>query len=163
MTHNPTPTAPGDRPGDMRPLPEVPGERPRKPRPAPVPEPEAAEYWGAARQGRLVVQRCRRCGHHQLYPRPHCLVCRGALSWVEASGRGTVYSFTVVRQNYSRPFRDWIPYVVALVDLEEGPRLMTNVVGCDPEDVHVGMAVRASRFDVVSDDAGIALFEPERT
>ncbi len=57
------------------------------------------------------------------------------MEWIEASGRGTVYSFTVIRQNYSRPFRDWIPYVVALVDLEEGPRVMTNIVDCEPDDV----------------------------
>jgi uncharacterized OB-fold protein len=145
----------------MRPLPPVPGERPPKPRPASVPEPEAVRYWAEARQGRLVVQRCDVCGHHQLYPRSACLTCRGPVSWVEASGKGTVYSYTVIRQNYSRPFRDWIPYVVALVDLAEGPRVMTNVVGCDPEEVHVGMAVRA-RFEAVSEEAGIALFEPER-
>ena len=76
-----------------------------------------------------------------------------------ASGKGTVYSFTVIRQNYSRPFRDWIPYVVALVDLEEGPRVMTNLIDCDPETVQVGMAVEA-RFEVVSEVAGIALFTP---
>jgi len=70
-----------------------------------------------------------------------------------------VYSFTVIRQNYARPFRDWIPYVVALVDLEEGPRLMTNIVGCGPDDVSIGMPVQAT-FEVVSDDAGIALFVP---
>ncbi len=87
-------------------------------------------------------------------------MCRGPVEWVEASGRGTVYSFTVIRQNYSRPFRDWIPYVVALVDLEEGPRVMTNIVGCEPDVVRIGMAVRA-RFEPVSDDAGIALFSPE--
>ena len=69
-------------------------------------------------------------------------MCRGPVEWVEASGRGTVYSFTVIRQNYSRPFRDWIPYVVALVDLEEGPRVMTNIVDCEPDDVRIGMAVR---------------------
>jgi len=78
---------------------------------------------------------------------------------VEASGKGKVYSFTVIRQNYSRPFRDLIPYVVALVDLEEGPRVMTNVVGCDPADVRIDMPVRAT-FEVVSEDAGIALFTP---
>jgi uncharacterized OB-fold protein len=81
------------------------------------------------------------------------------VEWVEASGRGSVYSFTVIRQNYSRPFRDWIPYVVALVDLEEGPRVMTNIVGCEPDAVHIGMAVRA-QFATVSDEAGIALFTP---
>jgi hypothetical protein len=134
-------------------------ERPPKPRPAPVPDADSAPYWAAAHDGRLVVQRCERCGAHQLYPRDRCLACRGPVAWVEASGRGTVYSFTVIRQNYARPFRDWIPYVVALVDLEEGPRLMTNIVGCAPEDVHVGQAVRAT-FEAVSDDAGIALFTP---
>lgn len=147
------------RPGDMRPLEAVPGERPPKARPAPVPEPEAEPYFAAAAEGRLVVQRCERCGAHQLYPRVLCLQCRGPVAWVEASGRGTVYSYTVIRQNHARPFRDWIPYVVALVDLDEGPRLMTNVVGTDPDDVHVGMAVRA-RFEKVSDEAGIVLFEP---
>jgi hypothetical protein len=81
------------------------------------------------------------------------------VTFEEASGRGTVYSFTVIRQNYARPFRDWIPYVVALVDLEEGPRVMTNLVDCDPDAVQVGMPVRA-RFEAVSDDAGIALFTP---
>lgn len=149
------------RPGDMFPLSAQPGERPPKPRPAPVPEPEAAEYWAAARAGRLVLQHCTSCGRHQLYPRDHCIVCRGEVSWVEAGGRGTVYSYTVIRQNYSRPFRDWIPYVVALVDLAEGPRIMTNVVGCDPEDMRVGMAVRAGRFEPVSEEAGLVLFEPE--
>ena len=107
-----------------------------------------------------MIQRCTTCGNRQLYPRDRCLVCRGAVEWVEASGRGTVYSFTVIRQNYSRPFRDWIPYVVALVDLEEGPRVMTNIVGCEPDLVRIGMPVRA-QFEAVSDEAGIALFSPE--
>jgi uncharacterized protein len=151
----------GDRPGDMRPLPEVPGERPPKPRPAPVPDPESAEYWAALRDGRLLVQHCRECGANQLYPRDRCLQCRGPVDWVESSGRGTVYSYTVIRQNYSRPFRDWIPYVVALIDLEEGPRIMSNVVGVDPDHVHVGMTVKVGRFESVSEEAGIALFEPE--
>jgi uncharacterized OB-fold protein len=82
------------------------------------------------------------------------------VAFVEASGRGTVYSFTVIRQNYARPFRDWIPYVVALVDLEEGPRLMTNLVDVDPEAVQIGMPVTA-RFEAVADVAGIALFAPQ--
>ena len=99
-------------------------ERPAKPRPAPVPDADSGPYWAAAHDGRLVIQRCERCGARQLYPRDRCLVCRGPVEWVEASGRGTVYSYTVIRQNYARPFRDWIPYVVALVDLEEGVGLV---------------------------------------
>jgi hypothetical protein len=135
-------------------------ERPPKPRPAPVPNADSAPYWAAAHDGRLVVQRCQRCGNRQLYARDHCLVCRGPVEWVEASGRGTVYSYTVIRQNYVRPFRDWIPFVVALVDVEEGPRVMTNIVGCEPDAVRVGLPVRAV-FEAVSEEAGIALFTPD--
>ena len=130
-----------------------------KPRPAPVADAETEPYWKAAKEGRLVVQRCTTCGNHQLYPRWRCLRCRGEVQWVEASGGGTVYSFTVIRQNFSRSFRDLLPYVVALVDLDEGPRVMTNVVGCDPDDVRIGMPVRV-RFEAVNDESSIPLFEP---
>jgi len=105
-----------------------------------------------------MVQRCTSCGHHQLYARAHCLRCRAEVEWVDASGDGVVYSFTVIRQNMSRSFRHLLPYVVALVDLAEGPRLMTNVVGCPPEDVRVGSKVRV-RFEPVSDAAALPLFE----
>jgi len=132
-------------------------ERPPKPRPAPIADHDSAPYWKALHDGHLLVQRCQDCDEFQLYPRHRCLACRGPVAWVEASGRGTIYSFTVIRQNYARPFRDWIPYVVALVELAEGPRVMSNVVDCDPDAVQVGMPVEV-RFEVVSDDAGIALF-----
>jgi len=134
-------------------------KREPKPRPAPVADAETEPYWQAANEGRLVVQRCTSCGHHQLYPRWRCLRCRGEVEWVDASGGGTVYSFTIVRQNFARPFRDLLPYVVALVDLDEGPRVMTNVVGCDPDDVRIGMPVRV-RFEAVNDESSIPLFEP---
>jgi uncharacterized protein len=136
--------------------------RPPEPRPVPGPDADSAPYWAAAREGRLVVQRCDSCGHVQLYGRAVCTECWGDVSWVEASGRGEVASWTVIRQNYSRPFRDWIPYVVALVDLEEGPRLMTNIVGCEPEEVTMGMKVVA-RFEELTPEVGIALFEPDRS
>jgi uncharacterized OB-fold protein len=129
------------------------------PRPAPGADPETEPYWTAVHEGRLLVQRCTVCGNHQLYPRWRCLRCRGQVEWVEAGGGGTVYSFTVIRQNFSRSFRHLIPYVVALVDLDEGPRLMTNLVGVEPEDVRIGMPVRVT-FEEVSDDASVPLFEP---
>jgi uncharacterized OB-fold protein len=133
-----------------------------KARPAPRPDEESAPYWSATLEKQLLVQRCETCGHHQLYARPHCLVCRSAVTWVEASGRGTVYSYTVIRQNPSRSFRHLIPFVVALVDLEEGPRLMTNIVGCEPEAVSIGAPVRV-RFESVSDQAALPLFELAET
>ena len=129
-----------------------------KPRPAPRPDPESAAYWAATVDNVLLVQKCTSCYHHQLYARAHCLVCRSPVAWVEASGRGTVYSYTVIRQNFSRAFRELLPYVVALVDLEEGPRLMTNIVGSQPEDVRIGDAVRV-RFEEVSEEAALPIFE----
>lgn len=132
-----------------------------KPRPAPIPDAESAPYWAATVEGRLLIQRCPSCGHCQLYARPHCLVCRSPVEWVEASGRGTVYSYTVIRQNPSRSFRHLLPFVVALVGLEEGPRLMTNIVECQPEDVRIGAAVQV-RFEPLSDVAALPLFELRR-
>jgi uncharacterized protein len=129
-----------------------------KPRPAPRPDPESAPFWAASLEGRLVIQHCAQCGHVQLYARAHCLVCRNPVEWVEATGRGTVYSYTVIRQNFSRSFKHLLPYVVALVDLDEGPRLMTNVVGCTPDDVRIGRAVRV-RFEPVSEEAALPMFE----
>jgi uncharacterized OB-fold protein len=130
-----------------------------KPRPAPIVDTEWAPYWAATVSGRLVVQRCPN-GHSQLYARAHCLVCRAPVEWVDASGRGTVYSFTVIRQNPSRSFRHLLPFVVALVDLDEGPRLMTNIVGCQPTDVAIGAKVTV-RFEPVSDAAALPVFELE--
>lgn len=135
--------------------------RPPKPRPSAPPDPDSAPYWEAAREGRLLVQRCDDCGAMQLYGRALCLQCGGPVSWVDASGRGTVYSYTVIRQNHQRPWREMLPYVVALVDLEEGPRLMTNVVGCDPEAVSVGMPVQV-RFEPAGEggEAAVPVFGP---
>ncbi len=129
-----------------------------KPRPAPVLDAESAPYWEGTRQGRLLVQRCRQCGRSQLYGRAHCVACRGPVEWVPASGKGTVYSYTVIHQNPSRSFRHLIPFVVALVDLDEGPRMMSNVVGCPPESVEVGSRVRVT-FEPVSEEASLPLFE----
>lgn len=81
-------------------------------------------FWEAARERRLVVQRCRDCGAHQFYARPFCLACESdALEWVGSAGRGTVYSATTVRMRV-RPDLD-PPYDVALVELDEGPRMLS--------------------------------------
>jgi uncharacterized OB-fold protein len=80
------------------------------------------------------------------------------VDWVTSAGLGTIYSFTVIRQNPSRSFRHLLPFVVALVDLDEGPRMMSNIVGCDPADVVIGARVRV-RFEPVSEQAALPLFE----
>ncbi len=91
-------------------------------------DPLHAPFWDAARRHELVVQRCRSCGAHQFFARLFCLACRGEeLEWVRASGLGTVYSMTTVHRQVSPDFA--VPYVNALVTLDEGPRLLTTLVG----------------------------------
>jgi hypothetical protein len=98
------------------------------PAPASYGDPLTAPFWRAAERRELVVQRCLACGHHQFYPRPHCLRCRGAeLEWRPVRGAGTVYSLTVVRFAVVPELAP--PYAVALVELDEGPRLLANLVG----------------------------------
>jgi uncharacterized OB-fold protein len=82
-----------------------------------------------------------------------------ATTWVRASGRGTVYSFTVTHQNQSPGFRESLPYVLAVVQLDEGPRMMTNVVGCAPADVKIGMAVQVE-YEDVTPEITLAKFKP---
>ena len=117
-------------------------------------------FWEAAKGGTLTVQRCAACGAFVWCPRPRCTEC-GAdrLEWTPVSGRGTVYSFTVIRQITQRSgdgFAGEIPYVVAWIDLEEGPRLCSNVVGCPADAVAIGMAV-----EVIFEEGGKDLWLPK--
>ena len=108
------------------------------------------------------MQRCTGCGHHQFYPRLVCTHCMSeALEWVEASGRGTVETFTVIRRAVSAEFEEDVPYVVALVRLEEGPRLMSNVIDCEPEVVRIGLEV-AVVFEQRSPDIAVPQFQPAK-
>jgi hypothetical protein len=117
-----------------------------------------APWWDATRERRLLVQRCRSCGHLQHYPRDICSAC-GALDpeLVDASGHATVYSFTIVNRAPGPAFEP--PYVVALVRLEEGPVLLTNIVGCPPEDVRCDMAVTVTWEDL-PDGRRLPMFTP---
>jgi uncharacterized OB-fold protein len=100
------------------------------------------EYWQAAREGRLLVQRCSACGHHQFYPRPLCLECEALdPEWVEATGVGSVYSITTVHIHVTPDLDP--PYLVALVQLEEGPRLLTRLVDDDGSPLAGGVAIGA--------------------
>ncbi len=105
--------------------------------------PEAREFFEGAQQGELRIQRCRECGLHQHYPRVLCSHCGSELlEWVTASGRGTVHSYTVIHQNGIAPFDEWVPFPVALVDLEErGARLLAAMPDTDPASVSIGMPV----------------------
>jgi uncharacterized protein len=127
-------------------------------RPLPQPDPVVSRsFWSAAAEGRLLIQRCPGCGHRQFY-RMLCVECGGTPDWFEACGQGTIYTFTVIRQNGAPGFADKIPYVVAMVALAEGPRMMGNVIGCPVDDVHIGMPVRAFAVEV---EPSIAIVQSE--
>lgn len=111
----------------------------------PQPPDEVLPVLEAAAEGRLLVQQCEACGEHQFYPRTICVACGSPdPAYVEASGRGVVHTFTVIHQNRMPGWSDELPYVVAVVDLEEGVRITSNVVDCDPGEVEVGMAVEVT-------------------
>jgi len=103
---------------------------------------EAAHYFAAAAQGRLELQCCEACAKIWFFPRPACVACGSErFRWIVASGRGRVHSHSIVHRAPSPDFRACVPYVVALVDLEEGPRMMTNIVGEGALEVSIGDAL----------------------
>jgi hypothetical protein len=121
---------------------------------------ETRPYWEGAGRGELLLQRCRDCGAFQHRPRALCVSCLSdAIEWQRASGRGRVYSFTVTHQNQAPPFRDATPYVLAYVELDEGPRLLSNIVGCAPESVRIGMPV-AVEFQPAKGEIAVPRFRP---
>ncbi len=110
---------------------------------------ETRAYWEGCGRHELVLQRCLDCGSVQHRPRAVCVSCLSDdIEHFAASGRGKVHTFTVTNQNGLPAFREACPYVLAYVALEEGPQLMTNIVGCDPEAVHIGMPVEVEFCDV---------------
>lgn len=111
------------------------------------PSPESTEltrpYWQAAAEERLVMPKCGACGHVSFPPRQWCPECfSGDLQWVEASGRATLLSFSKVYLDPFDGYADTLPYVLAVVQLEEGPQLMSNIVDCDPERIAIGDPLR---------------------
>ena len=134
---------------------------PSGPLPAPVPpvNPETKPFWEATSQGRLLVRQCDDCQSLIWYPRAICPECSSMrTSWRQVSGRGTVYSYTV---NYrgDGPYRTSGPYVLAYVELDEGPRMMTNVVDCPFEDLAMGMALEVT-FRDETDEITLPVFRP---
>ncbi len=117
---------------------------------------EAAPYWAAAAEGRLVLPVCDACDHHIWYPRSWCPVCGGqSVTWTELSGRGTVYARTILHKGMG-PWATAAPYVAAYVELAEGPRVLANVVTDDPESVVIGLPVEAVFAAVEGADAEMA-------
>ena len=131
-------------------------------KPLPRPSEDSAPYWEAAHRGELRMQRCGACGHVRF---PPALLCPRCLSeqheWTPLSGRGKVYSWIVVHQSQHPAFNADAPYNVAIVELEEGPRLHTNLVDCANDQIHIGMPVEVV-FERVSDDCSMPKFRPRK-
>jgi len=126
----------------------------------PVPTSETQPYWEGCHNHELRIQKCQACGQHQFYPRLYCMACMSdQVEWVTASGRGTILSFTIVYRPVTKAFAGDVPYVVALVTLDEGPKMMSNIVECDPERVSIGMPVTVT-FEDWSEEISVLKFRP---
>ncbi len=130
------------------------------PKPKPRPAPESLPYWQAAKEHRLALPKCEDCGQFWFPPSatcPHCLSTNFAFQTV--SGRGKVFSFVTFHRVYRPAFAQDVPYVVALVELEEGPRLLTNILGISHEEVRCEMPVEVV-FDDYDEDVAVPKFRP---
>ncbi len=127
----------------------------------PEPTPETREFWEGAKRGELRIQRCRSCGKAYFFPRPFCPHCSSKdVEWFTASGRARLYSY-VINHRAAPGFQDWAPYVIAVVQLEEGPRMMTNIIGIEPlpENLPIDMPVEVT-WERQSDEITLPLFKP---
>lgn len=130
-----------------------------EPRPVPEVTPETDAYWTAAANGDLLVQECSACGLVYHYPRSLCPDCFSEnVEWREASGHGEVYSYSAARTMSGWP-EDDLPLVVAYVQLDEGPRIMTNI-DANPEDIEIGTRVEVRFVDTEEEDVAIPVFVP---
>jgi len=129
-------------------------------KPLPEPGPVTQLFWDAAREGRLCIQRSKNTGKYVFYPRAVSpFGPNDELEWADVSGRGTVYSYTVARRPTAPQWANEGPLIIAIVELEEGPRMTANILGCAPEDVAIGMAVTAS-FEAVTPEVTLVQFRP---
>lgn len=127
------------------------------PCPTPTVTPETAPFWRAAAEGRLVLQSCDSCGTVIWYPRSVCPMCSSrSLVWQEATGVGRIYSFTIVHRGQGE-YGESNPYVLAFVELDEGPRIITNILDAELDDLEIGARVEAM-FQVVSGECGLVRF-----
>lgn len=125
---------------------------------APQANADSRPYWDGAREGRLMLPHCGACGHRFFMPRYQCPKCwSNDLKWAQASGRGTVHSFSIVRRAALPAFADRVPYVLALIDLAEGPRMMSHILGENALQAQIGDAVEVC-FEACADGAQLPQF-----
>lgn len=129
-------------------------------KPLPRPTWDSAPFWDACLRHSLELQRCVACGKFWFPPSNRCAHCLSdSWDWRPVAGRGTLVTFTVMRRAYHPGFEDELPYTVAVVELTEGPRLITNLVGCQPQEARVGLPVTVL-FEDLSPEATLPVFRP---
>ncbi len=130
-------------------------------KPLPAPDPESAPFWNACREHKLKIMKCTSCGKPRFPATSFCPHCQSSdHEWVEASGTGKVFSWIVVRHPVPKDvYMEDVPYTVALVELDEGVRMPTNIVDCAPEDVSANMRVQV-KFRDVTDEITLPVFAP---
>ena len=132
----------------------------RKPLPNPLHREASLPFWEAAKRHELVMPRCKMCDRLFFYPREACPVCLSPdIDWVTVSGRGRLHSFTVIHQPANPVFQEDVPYIYAMIQLDEGPRMISNLVECPIEDARVDMPVVA-KYDDVTPEVTLVKFRP---
>ncbi|MEW5980124.1 MAG: Zn-ribbon domain-containing OB-fold protein [Acidobacteriota bacterium] len=127
-------------------------------KPLPKPTPWSKPFWAGCREGKLLVQLCGECGKHIFYPKLFCPFCLSRnISWVPSSGKGKIYSYTVVHAYQPTEFSQDVPYVIAVITLDEGVRMMSNIVDCSPEEVRCELSVQVV-FEQVTDEFTLPKF-----
>jgi uncharacterized OB-fold protein len=130
---------------------EIPG------RPVPFVDADNKMFYDGCARGELLLQRCVETGKFQFYPRPCSVFTGGPVEWVKSAGKGSIHTFSVIQRNYPEPYFEPVtPYVVSMIDVAEGVRMMSNVTGCALEDVKIGMAVEVY-FGCVSEASRVFL------
>ena len=129
-------------------------------KPLPVPDEASQPFFAGAREERLMIQRCSACGTAMWPVKTRCINCLGPdLTWIQASGQGTLYSFALMHQVYHPGFADEVPYNLAEVDLAEGLRIITNIVGCPNDQLRIGMPLEVT-FEAITPEITLPKFKP---
>ena len=99
-------------------------------------------FWEGLQRSEVLIQQCKACGHKQFYPRYLCTACGGEPDWLSFDGEAVLYTYSVIRKHHQSPFKQMAPYIVAMIDLGDGVRMMSNVINCDLEQVEIGMRLK---------------------
>jgi uncharacterized protein len=134
-----------------------------RPLPQPI-TPEARPYWDGLKQEKLMLPKCGDCGHVFWYPRVLCPRCHSRrITWTQSGGKGKLYAFEIAHQSFNKAMKVRPPYILAMIELAEGPRLLSNLIGieADPKVVKIDMPVEVV-FSKLTDEVTIPLFQPAR-